>query len=757
MKRLLQFSCCCFLLIGVANLYPKARACGFSDVPDFGYDFIDPSIVQTPEGFTRYFLRHDDLFEDFLSDTLQEMTNAAEWHRRLCEDAELTDVEYLIYQASRSDLELLHSATRSEDANPPRGLANNTAAFYLIDHGCTETIDYLLYTRAVQPYVVRMSPWDIEEQRDSGKMQDLIERGKRELKAAKSDYLRLRYTYQIVRLAHYMNDFRQAMALYESFTKKYEPQESIINNWLLGHYAGALKGAGNNVEASYLYSKIFMESPGRRESAWRSFELNSEEEWQQALNLALTNEERAAFYVLRANEQSGQLIEELQSIHDLDPTNPFLETILLSELRYLEENLLGREWNESPRYRADASLTSYAIELGRFVRKIRGAGRVARPEFWHLAEGYLELLSEDYVGAINTFEEVAPKLNNAQLEQQLAAWRVVLTIARIDTASTANEERLYRLRADDRNFRRFADFPKFLRDKLVYLYQTSDQRGKAFLSRYQLSDLRANPREEIMDDLLQLVRKPEPTAIERLLMESAGERLNYALYDLQATRYIQEGQFEAALEMMKRIPRDDWDRYGVFDPFVPSLRDCINCEHSRDTAELYNRGELLERLLELDYEARAEPERAARNFYRIGVALYNMTYFGHSWDAADHFRSGRSWYNLQDNPGGVMSAAEYAFGNKEHLDLSQAEFYLQKARILARNPELAAAATIWLAKVDWANFYQSPYYRNPGRDVIPRLPEPFDKHYQLLTEFHAETNAYQRLISECKFFAAYVR
>ena len=514
------------LYLSVLIALPGAalRACGFSDVPDYGYDFIDPGIVQTPEGFTRYFLRHDDLFEEFLSDTIQEMTNVDEWHRRLCRDADVTDVEHLVYQASASDLELLRTATRTAAANPPRGLAGNTAAFYLIENGCTETLDYLIYTRAVEPHVVRRSYWEATEPRDAERMQALIERGTKQLKQTKSDYLRLRYTYQVVRLAHYMQDYRQALALYESLTKKFEPQESILNNWLLGHYAGALKGSGNNVEASYLYAKIFMESPGRRESAWRSFELNSEEEWQAALNLALTNAERAAFYVLRANEQQGQLIEEMQHIYDLDPKNAFLETILLSEIRYLEEHLLGREWNDSPRGYADNSLKRYAIELHRFVRKIRGERRVARPDFWQLAEGYLELLNEDYVGAVNTFDEVAPRLQNPRLQRQLDAWRVVLNIAKVDTASTANEQRLYRLRADNPNFRRFADFPTYLRDKLVYLYQTSDQRGKAFLSKYQLDDLRANPQEAIVADLLQLVRKAEPTPIERLLMESADRK-----------------------------------------------------------------------------------------------------------------------------------------------------------------------------------------------------------------------------------------
>ena len=734
----------------------SADACGY--IPEItGYDFIDIGIASAPPEFARYFLRANDLFADFNASQETEKTNLEEWQERICPDASLEKYRELIYRSSVGTLETLRSAAKGKDVPLPMALSENEAAQVLAGAGCDDTVDYLIFAKTVEPHVT--APADAWEAppRDLPTMQNLIDEGITKMRRARSHYIKMRYAYQVIRLAHYMKDYRQAINLYETLLLKFDPQESIINNWILGHYAGALMGLGQNVEASYIFSKIFIESPGRRESAFRSFKIETDEEWRELLLRAESDEDRANLYVLRANERNARALEEMEAIYRLKPNHRFLPMLLVKELEKLEDQLLGTEFNENlPRGYPERWAQQYAIDLQKFARRVRGEQRVPQPELWQLAEGYLELLAGDYIGAENSFRETAPRLENDTLRRQLETWNLVLNVVKLDTADRQAEMLLYDARDRDQ-FARYESFADMTRDKLVYLYRRDGMIGKAFLASNHLEDLRYNPREELVSDLFRLVGRENLTRIEELLIGRSQRELDFFLSDLQAVRYMQEGQFEAALRTMKRIPRAEWDRFGVFDPFVSTLRDCINCPHSRDTMDLYNRGELLEQLLNLESRARAQPERAARDYFSYGVALWNMTYFGHSWDAMDYFRSGSSWDYLGTHSDGVVPHQEAPYGNLEYFNVQRALYYFERSRLMANSQEVAGAASIWAAKCEQVLFYMSPYYEYAGANQIPLMPEEYTRHYKLLKESYPETDAYDRMIRECKYFEAYVR
>ena len=130
-----------------------------------------------------------------------------------------------------------------------------------------------------------------------------------------------RYAYQLIRLAHYANDYQGVLDLFEFLEPKIDDQESIINYWILGHKAGALNALGQNVKAAYLYSVIFQNTPSKRETAYRSFNIKTDEEWKACLLLCENNMERATLYAIRANADQSKAAEEMEQIYELDPEN----------------------------------------------------------------------------------------------------------------------------------------------------------------------------------------------------------------------------------------------------------------------------------------------------------------------------------------------------------------------------------------------------------------------------------------------------
>ena len=744
-----------------------ADACGPVRYSFMGYSFINPKIVDADNHLFPFFTGFESMAELARKEIeTQYLNNSEEWVARICENALEPDVRQLVYRTDREELNLLRTAILSKNMPIPIRLRSNSFAKYLHRKKCIETIDYLLYAKSCEPHVIAGDPWE-EPQRNVEAMQALIEEGKKAFKKVDSHYIRLRYAYQMVRLAHYAKDYEQTLALYDFLIPKidityFNDRPSLIYYWLMGHRAGALMALGQNIEASYYYADIFQNCPSRRQSAFQSFYLKSDEEWAECLKLCKSDHERAMIYAIRANARDSRALEEMEKIHDLDPLNPDLEVLMIKEIKELEKDLLGIEFNNNRNLnqriynRPRTGAGDYVIDLQNFARKVRLAHDARRPKFWQMAEGYLQLIAGDYYKARLTLIEVLDLTTNPELKEQIEVLLIAQKIALLEGVNDSVEQVVYDIRLDEPLYKKYRDLPDFLRDRLTKLYEDYNEPGKAFICQHDLTDLRLNPQQIIIDDLLKTSSKPDRNSLEILMTtDENGENMTNALWDLKATLYMQDHNYEAALEIYKEIPRDDWDDFGIYDPFRPTIRDCMSCPHSQDSIDQFNKGEFLEELLDLQYKTKAELGNNASFYLKIGVGLYNTTYFGHSWRLMDYYRFGSSWNYLR-NGKDVFRYAGSAFGNKEMLDVSQALYFFERARIAAVDPELAAKATFMAAKCELAQFYTSKAYTPPASpNQMPYIPPEYTVNYERLKTNYVETKFYQDLLEECQFFRAY--
>lgn len=746
------------LLFFFLSPYKVSKGCGPIDRSFRGYSFINPQIIQSRIAFAPFFLDFKTIHRLYKGQRVEQIKgNLQEWYERFCEIPKIADLQYIIYQASIDEMRQLRTAINSRSIPLPYQMAGNTFARYLDRNKCYETIDYLIFAKRCEPYVTRVDPWD-EPERVVDAMQRLIDAGRKAFMKTESHYIRLRYAYQLIRLAHYAKNYEQALELYDYLMPKTDNSPSIIEDWILGHKAGAMMALGRNVEASYLFSRIFDRSPSKRESAFRSFNIQTDEEWQQCLLLCEDDHERAMLYVLRANGVHSNLVEEMENIYALDPKNENLELLLLKEMQKLEKDLLGYEFNDNKRHnkryhklpRPQAG--ELVIDLQDFTRKVQEEQKVERPEFWKLAEGYLELLAGNYYFAAKTFEEVAPQITNDTLKEQLQVFNLALTVSSYTEATDSVERQAERI-TRSRLYSKYEDFTDFLDDKMASLYQQGEYKGKSFRMRYSLDDLKPNPQAEIIEDLLVVCNKPQRNRMEKRMVDKEdGTTIKSDLLDLKATILMNQFQLEAALEVYKQMDRVEWDNYGVFNPFVDqNLEGMVDCVHRcplPDTVTVYNKGTLIERLLEMEYEARAEtnPNKAALIYYRLGIAFYNMSYFGYAWRVMDYFRSGASLrrWKLEDGDN-IVPHSVYPYGNKENFDLNRAAYFFEKAHLLTTNANIAARSIFMLAKCE-----QNQYYVK-GPSGTPRTYQFYD----LLINNYQETSFYERIIEECKYLEAY--
>ncbi len=741
-----------------------SQACG-PYVEFSGYSFLRSDLVEQGLEYTPYYLDFENFYYDLPGrDSIQMKSNLQEWHERFCEAHPIADMQQVIYDTSVDELKVLRTAASSEKINVPSRLFNNLFARHLKSHQCLETINYLIFAKRCEPHATYVvNPWD-PLPRDKATMQGLIDEGLRQFKKTKSHYIKLRYAYQLVRLAHYADDFERTLKLYDFLLPKIDNSPSILEDWILGHKAGALMALGKNVEASYLYALIFQRCPSKRESAYQSFKIKTAEEWHQCQLLCEDDPERATLYALRAHAEESRAAEEMKEIYKLDPHNSNLEMLLVREMRKLEKDLLGGEFNDEKKNNRRyfgiprEGTNTYLKSLQSVVQQMAAERKVRRPQLWKMADAYLEMLDGDLFAAQDSFRLLEPLLPQGPLRDQLNAFQKALQINLIDQMSFENEEMIDDLIHNDPYYRENRYFPDFVNDRMAYVYKRDGHPGLAFRCRYRLEDLKPNPQVDIIDDLLSISDSSNLDGRsnglhETFMINANGENIRNDLLDLKGTLLMSQGKWEAAREIFRQIPAAVRDQYQ-FNPFTERLQDCVNCplRPLNDTV-FYNKMELIEEFIELEYKAKSDMDFGAEYFYRLGLAHYNITYFGDSWQVMDYYRSGANWDYDKD---GVFEDWYFPFGNRENRDCSMAMAFFEKARILAHDVELAAKATFMAARCEQNNYFISKDCTyNAYSNQMPDIPERYRFYFQILKKDYANTTFYQEIIAECKYFEAY--
>lgn len=721
----------------------------------YGYQFLDPTLVEYNSQLSPYYVHFRKYYPEVQQQQsdYQKQDNLAEWYERYCEQVELKDMEFVIYGNSERSLRSLlgiMGEAKSSKRNLTNDLSGNSFFVHLMQYKCTDVVEYLLYAKAVEPHVTRSAGAFERTQTRRVAMESLIEDGLEKFRRTESHYVRLRYAYQLVRLAHYLGEHAYVLELYDYLMPKIQANPSIIYHWLEGHRAGALQALGNLPQSAYLYSRIFAQCRSKRESAYHSFRIRTDAEWQATSNLCANDQERATLHVLRAQNSRAVVLEEMGSIYLLDPDNLALEPLLMREMKELEADLLGLDFNpkKHDNVRANRPRPGAArrlIDLQAFVNKVVTNNDARSPELWLLARGVLEMLAGDYFYARRSLAQLRTSKDDS-LRQQVRIFSEVTNVLALNRITDSVEQYYYDLLADEELRTAYPALRPLVNDKLEAVYYATGRKGKAGLMQYGFDAIVKNPELETITELKNMGDSLLGNQFDRILLaERIGENAQDDINDLLGTYYLQRGQWESALEVFKRIPAARRDAYGRFSPFAKQFRDKVNFVPSATKGD-YNKVELLERLIELETEARSSLNDtiATQNYFNIGLAHYNMSYYSYMWHFADGFRSGSSGLRAATtrNSDWTFPHAEAPFGNRENFNMDRARYYFERALSRAPFREAAAEATYYSAKTERNQNYAAGRARSFG-------------YFRSLRDNYADTKFYRRVVDECRTFAWY--
>ncbi len=767
-------ACALTVFLTLTSFFPKPPTppCNPFARPFSGYTFIRPDIINRNAAYAPFFVQWDDYYDrNYFSRDIQKEENINEWIGRFCDQADPKDVEYIVYKAGFSELASIRtSAVDTKKLTPlPAGLSRNTFAEMLALNGCTEVIDYLIFAKKCEPYVVTNGDGWTQADRDVPTMLQLIEEGRGRFKDTDSHFVKLRYAYQIVRLAHYAGDWKYTVDLYNFLLPKIDRQKaSIVFYWMVGHLAGALQQMGQPAEAAYRYSLVFRYCPSKRTQAFRSFKIRNDAEWKATLALCQNDAERATLYVLRAGGSHSHAVEDMQTIYDLDPKNPQLDLLLISDVQQLEKIFLRTRVTDQKHGTVQGMVqregaATHLLDLQKLISRVLSEGQAANPTLWRALSGYLELLAGDRYAADKSFQRASTLLDKSKtddqhLAEQIAEWRILMEILNLDPSREYVDQQAFRIRSYE-GFKANPDFEYFLQDWLSTAYAAAAHPGKAILAAYPPSALGYNPRLDVLNDLLKAADEPDPVLLETTMeIDTNPDQIRARLLEMKGAFLMSQGEMEAALTTFRKITPIEASKMVRFSPFKEVFDEKVN-RPLTDTL-LLNRRQIVEQILTYEFKAKAaEAEQnpvAAWYYYLIGLSYYNMSYFGYEWEAMDYYRSGYNWLRLAQGP--EFPLRNSPDGNRENIDVSRALSYFERALHGTQSPELAARATFLAARCQQKQWFSQPDTRyRPGSKLIPTLPDNYRTYYDLLISKYAKTEFYGQMVKECKWLEAYGR
>ncbi|MDY3205949.1 MAG: hypothetical protein RBR70_12835, partial [Arcobacter sp.] len=121
-----------------------------------------------------------------------------------------------------------------------------------------DILDYINLVKKQEKHVTYNYYMSDVEKRALVDYKKLLDEALNKIDTVNSSWLKLRYFYLALRLAHYKK--QEPLKIYEKYKYLLDSNDkTIVKDWILGLYAGALVKSGKVVEGVYEFSKLFSE------------------------------------------------------------------------------------------------------------------------------------------------------------------------------------------------------------------------------------------------------------------------------------------------------------------------------------------------------------------------------------------------------------------------------------------------------------------------------------------------------------------
>ena len=418
MKKLIAF------IILLLSSQIKLYSCGYTPYgEDIRYSMFNPENFEYHD--FRAFYYNSNLFGyDFESQNKYE-SNIYDWHNFTNKKVSIASINECINNLSETDVE------------PD---SKNEFLQYLYKKKLYNVIEYLRMAYKCESLntVNEAESWERKENPKFQKKNQFIENLKSHLNTEKSNYLKRKYAFLIIRVAYYNNDQKLIKQLFnEHFDKK---AKDYLYYWSL------FFNCFENQNASSSIANVMAYSPEKKYAAYYYF--HDKFNLINALKNAKSKEEIANIYAYASVQKTKPNLDYLISIYDNSKKSRILDFLLLREINKLEDwiytpyytNYLPSIEFSTYWYKDGISETTntlrkrsekdrlYAQKVLNFVNSV-DLSTIKDKSLWKAAQIQLLFMTRDYTTCISKINEFGKPKNLDKVVAQLEKIKALCLIS----------------------------------------------------------------------------------------------------------------------------------------------------------------------------------------------------------------------------------------------------------------------------------------------------------------------------------------
>lgn len=743
------------LLVAVmlTALWGKSFACGWDEGDWYYYNLFNQEIM-SDERYRPFLLIYGSRY--YTNDTLRN-GNIEEWRQYL--GLSYDETKYLVFKASRSDLQNLSKGKRAVDEN----LSFASADFM---KNQKQALLYLAYAKYLEPYM-RIIPgedtdfyWDLPEYEhnagdlDYEKVKTVLTKS---WNAESDNELKLRYGYQLVRLAHYTRRFQEAVQLFEQYVEPLKMRTEMYY-YALAQKAGALRGMGETQRANRDFIRVFANSYDLKTMAYTSLTMG----WDNEINFAdfvagaADNNERNDIFFMMGYSDFNNPVNEIEKIVVTDPNAIQAKVLMVRAINMLERRMLLSyvPWGEGDDRSRYPYLGQDDTEGRAFFNQALRVSDMQRDKasdknFWNLASSYLHFLNKDFELANNCLGNV--KSTDADYMAMVKNLTAYIDICRQPKIDANTERYLYdnyanMIKGEESYSLNMAD-NSFIGMVLSNRYGLQGEKAKSFLMLRHVKAIEDNPDESLLDDIQSFLNKKKKTQLEEYIAATSTTEMantnNYLAY-VKGVLRLTEGDFKTAKGLFEKQTRLKMSRrlfgHNIEVYYSGDEKDIMRDDYIADFSFIHDNMtevEVADALMQLDKIGKKEKgDESAKANYLIANFFYNVSRTGYY----------RQYLRFDNNNG--FSYWKYgpdANVYKNTLDLSSA--YLEKAKKSAEDRELKAHIV----------YAQAKNAQQVMEDHVDTWDQQMVIPHAQLNEFdqYAGTSYHQAVLSNCVYYRDY--
>ncbi len=702
-----------------------------------------------------------------------ENQNINEWMAYFKNQVKAEDIGKLVYEFNLDEIKNILAYTKNESK---LNIPENSLISYCKANQETAFLDYLYYAKKCEKIATKGEEWDPVSA--DTPITELYNEGETLYKSSSIEFIKLRYAYQLIRIARYAKEYQKALNYHDNLALPLAHVTSEIQFRILEQKAGILSKMDKKAEANILLALIFDRCPTLRYSAFHGIEFLTESDWNQTMEKAQTNREKTTLHFIRAIKPNSIALEEMLKIYLLNPSSDQLELLLIREINRLEYDLLKTDLNTNLLFYEDyrgfpqKEVLEQLKKIREFVMTVLIDKKASSLDFWRLNLAYLDYLSNFKQEAKTSFNQLAANSKNAHIKFQAEVLNFVTELSELKKADRDSEnlvfQKLQKLKEEyttdpynkSAEQKRYEQLLDYVSTVFHNLYDPKADLAKYYLSDRSFTVLKAKvnpPSIEIWDAAINLFNQKEKNDFEKYLLSKLNPDTEYGydsnlnaseasqkafLYRAKGMFLLQQNKVKEALEAFKQVPNPGKYLAIYFDGEKPEVNPfqvegvyCDICTDEVFQAGKFTQLSLTEALLQLQSKAdQSQKADLIKYNLMLGNFYFNLSYYGNCWNAIDHYKS----------DSGMDYISWIGAKNDEFRDLSIAISHYNKVITLAikqKDRESAAKAYFMLAVCEEK---QSNITGNP-----------FTAFQKLKTDFK-NTAYYTYILDECLYFNDFV-